>query len=261
MTERIPHTWNTSTGQAHRPITRARRQLFLEILAETGNFRAAARAATPHSHNAKRPGYSSFYHLQNRDADFAAAVADALEEAKANVEQEIFRRGQEGYLEPVYQKGERVFEPGPDGKMMPASVRRYSDVLLLRRAAALMPDKYSERKQIEHSGVVAHAQMQISPQDIAHLSPAQRDSLADILKTLADARGERDDESQEPRMIDVTPTNPQIPSVTPEPTPPNAVNDSSRNRRGGEQSEPRLIPRKVRESPKESALEAWELMG
>ncbi|MPY73108.1 MAG: hypothetical protein GEU87_02505 [Alphaproteobacteria bacterium] len=195
--------WNNGHGQAHRPLTAARRALFLKVLAETGCYRSGARAATPHSTGKASPGVSSFKALENRDATFRAAVDDAIEEAKAAVEMEIMRRGQEGWEEPVFQKGMRVLDIAEDGTAKPATIRRYDSNLLLARARSLMPEKYSERKQLEISGTVQHVGCLITPQDVAGLSRELQASLASVLRQLAINRCESD-ESELP-MIDITP--------------------------------------------------------
>lgn len=197
--------WNNPHGQAHRPLTVARRALFLKVLAETGNYSAAARAASPHAKPGKSAGaVSSFKALENRDATFRAAVTDAIETAKSLVEEEIRRRGQEGWLEPVYQKGERVYDIDPEtGKQVGATIRRFDTNLLLARARMLMPEKYSERKQLEISGSVTHVGCLITPQDIAQLSSHQQHALADVLRTLAINRGESSEDVLP--LIDVTP--------------------------------------------------------
>ena len=153
------------------PMTEKRKATFLETLRRTGVFAAACRAASPHSKH-RAACYSSFRNEMQRSPEFAAEVADALDEAKAEIELEIYRRGVEGWDEPVYQKGMRVIDH--DGS--PASIRRYSDNLLLTRAKAMMPEKYADRSKIEHSGVVNHdvRALTISPADLIALNSAER---------------------------------------------------------------------------------------
>ncbi|MPY73085.1 MAG: hypothetical protein GEU87_02390 [Alphaproteobacteria bacterium] len=275
--------WNTPYGLATRPLTPARRALFLKVLAETGCYRSAARAATPHSTGKASPGVSSFKALENRDATFRAAVDDAIEEAKAAVEMEIKRRGQDGWLDPVFGKGERVYQIDPEtGKQVPATIRRYDSNLLLARARALMPEKYSERKQLEISGSVTHVGCLITPQDVAQLSPDLQASLASVLRQLAINRGESDE--HELPMIDVTP-EPAKPEplklgrqgFTSKKPPGNRIRKSSPHSEpaasakkavdtepsGGEKHQRSLYPEQAQPSHHVDSVdpEAWELLG
>lgn len=74
---------------------------FLEILARTGNTAAACRAAgiTRSAVNARK----------QRDPDFAAAFDEAYEDAVDRAEAEAWRRGVEGFHEPVIYQGEPTF--------------------------------------------------------------------------------------------------------------------------------------------------------
>lgn len=70
----------------------------------------------------------------NTDPDFAAQLEQAKVQVVETYEQEIHRRGVEGWDEPVYQGGKLV-----------GVVRKYSDVLLIFRTKALAPDRYRDR--------------------------------------------------------------------------------------------------------------------
>ncbi|MGD2132789.1 MAG: hypothetical protein PVI23_08350 [Maricaulaceae bacterium] len=98
------------------------------------------------------------------------------------------RRAVEGVPEPVFQKGARV--TNPDGT--PATVTRYSDRLLERLLESRMPERWSPKRQIEHSGSVTHSHgvAVISIGDIDALSGDERRALAGILKRIKAARGE-----------------------------------------------------------------------
>ena len=117
---------------------------------------------------------------------FAQAVEEALEEARAEIELEIQRRGQEGFLEPVYQKGVRAVDH--DGK--PASIRRFSDNLLLARARAMMPDRYSEKHQHQHDHQHNVRALVLMPSDLIVLSTEHRRQLREILNVVSVHRGE-----------------------------------------------------------------------
>ncbi len=110
------------------PLSPERKAAFLAELARHGIVMRAARAASPHS-----PGGASttFNDERQRDPEFAAAWAEAIEMARADIEHEIYRRSTEGYEEPVF--------GGKYKETVVGTVRRYSDRLLELRARALLP--------------------------------------------------------------------------------------------------------------------------
>lgn len=174
-------------------MTPERRQAFLTAFRASGGVWAAACRMIAHPDSPAPldskwpPAMSSFRALARRDPEFGAAVEEVLQACRDDVEAEIHRRGQVGYTDNVYQKGEQVFNR--DGT--PAVVHRYSDNLLLARAKAMMPDRYSERKNIEHSGHITHGMaghLTIASADLAALDPVQRGQLQGILGTIQEAR-------------------------------------------------------------------------
>ena len=162
--------------------TQLRRDTFLAALKSSGGvFSAACRAASPHSSpNTKSPPcYSTFRRCIQVDPDFAIAVQEIMDQVRDDIEGEIFRRGQVGWETNGYQKSEQVFNR--DGT--PATVRRFSDALLLARAKATMPEKYGEKRTVEHKGTIHHApggHWTITSQDLAAFSPRQRENLRDL---------------------------------------------------------------------------------
>jgi hypothetical protein len=128
-------------------LTRARRETFLAELARHGIVARAARAASPHS-TVRDGAVSTFRQERARNPAFAATWDEAMERARGAVEAEVVRRGIEGWLEPVYQRGERVGE-----------VRKYDSRLLELHAKRLVPE-YRERSQVElRADVRARAQV------------------------------------------------------------------------------------------------------
>lgn len=166
-----------------RPMTAKRRETFLEVLRKTGIFRAAARAASP---DAPDGAASTFRDLMRRDPEFAAAVEDARQEADELLEQTAWERAVQGVPEPVFQRGERALDA--DGS--PAVVRRYSDRLLERLLEARL-DKFVQRRELHHVG---HSggdnSLRLTVDDLRYLSPAQKDHLADVLRTISERRGD-----------------------------------------------------------------------
>lgn len=92
---------------------------FLEQLTATGNVSGSARAVGVSS--------TAVYALRNKDADFAAAWDQALEDAADTLEAEARRRAVQGVQEPVVYQGQLtpVWARDADGKtlMEPYEVR------------------------------------------------------------------------------------------------------------------------------------------
>jgi hypothetical protein len=111
---------------------------FLAAYVRTGaNVAAACRMA-----GISRPCHYNWLKLDASYKErFEAAHADACDA----VEEEIKRRGQDGYDQPVVYRG--VISRDEQGQ--PVVVRKYSDGLLMFRARALMPEKYGERARKE----------------------------------------------------------------------------------------------------------------
>lgn len=175
------------TRPAHQPVDETRRRVFLATLRETGLFRAAARAASPHS-DPDSGAVNSFRDLARRDANFAAEVAEAMQEANERLEREAHRRAVEGIREPIFQKGRQAVDA--DGK--PAFIVRYSDNLLLRLLERRDPDAWSQHRKVEHSGsaVPAGAVGYIAATDIRFLDDRDVEDLHRILTKLAARRGD-----------------------------------------------------------------------
>ncbi len=177
-------------NQPNRETSPARRAAFLEALRNSGGVLAAAcRATAPHldgkAHNP--PAYSTWRSLMARDPDFSAQVEAIMEEVRDDIESEIYRRAQVGTLEPVFQKGEQA----TDAEGNPAFIRRFDTRLLLKRAAALMPEKYGETRtlNINHNGPSA-VSWAITSDDLALLTTAEKETLAGLIGTLRSRRQE-----------------------------------------------------------------------
>lgn len=111
---------------------------YLEALRVTGIKAKAARAANV--------SYATVSAREARDADFAAAIADAMEEAVDKAEAEAWRRGVEGFSEPLTYQGQITYEmeqySDEDGtpryrqrldelgNPIPVVIRKHSDALL-----------------------------------------------------------------------------------------------------------------------------------
>ena len=109
------------------------RQNFLMALRETANVSEAARRAGISRRRA--------YDVRDVDPVFAAAWKDAVETAIDTLEAEAWRRGKEGWDEPVFYRGES--QRDAEGK--PVTIRKYSDRMLELLLKAHRPEKYRER--------------------------------------------------------------------------------------------------------------------
>lgn len=113
--------------------TPKKHEVFLAILAESGNVTAAAKKA--------KLSRTQLYNKRNNDPAFAEAWAAAESLGVSALEDEARRRGYDGWLEPVWHKGKRC-----------GTVRKFSDTLLIVLLKAHMPGKYREKLALEHSG-------------------------------------------------------------------------------------------------------------
>lgn len=92
-------------------------------------------------------GRNWVYDQRDKDPAFAADWELALEGATQNLEHEAWRRGVQGWREPVFHQGVEV-----------ATVRKFSDTLLIFLLKARRPKMYRERVDVNHGGKVEHVQ-------------------------------------------------------------------------------------------------------
>ena len=112
--------------------TKDKQRLFLDAYAEQANVMVAAKMAGIHR--------TTVYVWLETDEDFSFAYNQAKEDAKDTLRAEIYRRGKEGWDEPVYQMG-----------YLAGKVRKYSDTLLIFHAKMLMAE-YRDKQQLEVTG-------------------------------------------------------------------------------------------------------------
>lgn len=106
---------------------------FLSALSEAGVVRYACKAAGVDS--------GLVYARRQVDPGFAAAWAEALEDAADLLESEAVRRGRDGIVEHIVGKGGEVYEN-----------TKYSDTLLIFLLKGARPEKYRERFDTKVSG-------------------------------------------------------------------------------------------------------------
>jgi hypothetical protein len=144
--------------------------VFVDSFAKCGIVSAAARVAGISRQHAYRAAKS--------DTEFAAAWAEAREEAADELEFEARRRAKDGVVRPVYQGGKKVGE-----------VTEYSDTLLIFLLKALRPEVFRDNARVVVAGD------QSSPVRHDH-SPSVTDKineLAAAFERAADRAGEGGD--------------------------------------------------------------------
>lgn len=119
-------TGDETSPQKYTHFTPERRTKFLELLRKRPNVTAAAEAVEV----SKKTAYDAYH----RDPDFAAAWNEAINGAMDDAEEELYRRGVEGWLEPVFYQGQEV-----------GTVRKFSDTCLARFLQAHRPNKYADK--------------------------------------------------------------------------------------------------------------------
>lgn len=103
------------------------RKAFITGLQETGSVTEAAKAA--------QISRVAIYSHRKTNPDFAREWDEALDVAADTLEDEARRRAVEGIEDPVFHKGEKV-----------ATVRKYSDVLLMFLLKGIRPQKWRESR-------------------------------------------------------------------------------------------------------------------
>lgn len=163
--------------------TPKKKQAFIEALAKCGNVREACIVSgVPRQ---------TVYGWQKSDAEFAQAWADALDEAADRMEREAFRRAVEGLNEPLTHNGqftyvytEKLDENGEvmcnqngtpimvpvrdeQGNKKIATVKKYSDTLLIFLLKAARPEKYRDRSETRHVGLTPEQAANLSDEELS----------------------------------------------------------------------------------------------
>lgn len=135
--------------------TARQKKAFLEAYADTANVTAAAIAAGV--------GRRTHYDWLEDDEQYAADFQQAGEQAVDLLELEARRRGAEGVDEPVIHqgqlcgrwvndKGETVQPDAPGATMIPLTIKRYSDTLLIFLMKGARPEKYRDNSKMVVTG-------------------------------------------------------------------------------------------------------------
>lgn len=135
MSEHVQETANTSeVTQYDTPKKSTTQDIFLEDFSIHGNVSKACRTA-----GIER---KTLYRWKERSTTFLFRYNQAVEAAKDNIREEIYRRAHDGWDEEVYQLGKYA-----------GDVHKYSDTLLMFHAKAIMPE-YREKQQIDINGTL-----------------------------------------------------------------------------------------------------------
>lgn len=139
-----------------RALTKATRQrareLFCEALRLQPNITLAAAAA----HMSRQ----TMYEWRDADEAFAAEWDAALQEGIDLAEAEMWRRGVEGWDEPVYGR------VGKDRDGQVGTVRKHSDAMLTLALKAHRPEKYRERTDVHHTGEIVKVYAGFDPDKV-----------------------------------------------------------------------------------------------
>ena len=113
-------------------IRHPKKRAFLVAYSEGGNITQAARAASIDR--------TTYYVWLERDEEFAICAKHAWLDAGDVLEQEAYRRAVTGVDKPVFYAGEQV-----------ATIKEYSDVLLIFLLKGAKPEKYRERIDVSQT--------------------------------------------------------------------------------------------------------------
>lgn len=176
----------TKTRRGCQRMTKERREIFLQVLAETGSRSAAAAAASPHldGGDGDRPGYESFRDLWKRDPEFALEVQRAESTALGRVESEIAKR--------AFTLDERPIFDRAGNKIGVQTDSRPANQMLLRLAERLAPQTWQQRKHHEIDGKIAHQHSvsvaTLEPQDVLLLEPGEQQLLLQLVGKIAELK-------------------------------------------------------------------------
>jgi hypothetical protein len=142
----MPEQINTSTPQrTRRPGQRmtavqrkATQEVFLQAFSMTANVRASCLKAGIDR--------SLVYQWQEHDDAFSFKFKQAELDANDMIRGELFRRAVQGVDEPVISVGKLVYVEDKNKKMVPLTIKKYSDSLLSLLAKARMPEFRDQSK-------------------------------------------------------------------------------------------------------------------
>lgn len=114
------------------PITEKEWDVFFDFLALNGSVRGSAQAINR--------SFRTLYKHKSKDPDIKKRWEEAEAEYNDAIEAEMHRRGVEGVDKPIFYQGKQV-----------ATIKEYSDQVLMKMAEGHMPEKYG-RQRVEMTG-------------------------------------------------------------------------------------------------------------
>lgn len=139
-------------------IADLKKRAFLAAFAEAGSIRIAARVAGI----SERTPWNWAHDDSEAGRVYRAALEDAKRIAGDSLEAEARRRAVEGVRRLKFYKGEPIIDPETKE---PYFEHEYSDVLLIFLLKGAMPEKYRERFQHEHRGLVESSRVRVIEDD------------------------------------------------------------------------------------------------
>lgn len=132
------------------PIKHPKKRAFLAAFSVFGIVGSAARLA--------EVDRRTHYNWLKTDPDYAAAFAEAKDDAADKLEEEVWRRAVKGVPKLIVYRGEPVLVHEDLGdansRLVPLIEQQYSDVLAIFMLKALRPEKYCDRT--ENRNTVRH---------------------------------------------------------------------------------------------------------
>lgn len=92
------------------------------------------------------------YDHRKKDPQFQANWEQAKQDAMMRREDELNLRAFHGVDTPIVHKGKVVMEE-VDGVMVPVTIKKKSDILLMFSMKAENPEKYKDKSAVEHQGM------------------------------------------------------------------------------------------------------------
>jgi len=165
------------------PVSPQEEAEFLEHLATYGVMASAARKVGR--------SLSTFQHKRSRDPRFRERVDEALANADARLETELYRRAVEGVQKPLVSGGKWLNDP-ETGE--PAYITEYSDNLLLAANRARI-HRFRKQQEIHVTHASHPDESRITERDLAYLTADEQRNMVRMLEKIA--AGRRRDQGEE----------------------------------------------------------------
>lgn len=171
-------------GGTGMPFTKERQERFLEVIRQYGQRPLACIEV-----GVSRSTVSKY--IKN-DPEFREAFEEAHHVFRSQLVKEAYRRGVTGVDEPIFNRGRRALDVHPEDihkpedqqRLVPASIKRYSDSLLHALLKANLPE-FTDKQIVQSVDAAAGDQAAISD-----LPPEKLEKLQKFLEKLQEDTGE-----------------------------------------------------------------------